>query len=62
MKQMKQLACACYLRLWAAQAELDEKALLIAMFVIAAIVGLAALGKEAIPLKYLKLAEFLNRH
>lgn len=58
---MKQLACACYLRLCAVRAELDEKALLVALFVIMAIVGLAAF-KEVLPLKYLKLAEFLQRH
>lgn len=51
-----------YLRLVNRKAELDEKALLIALFVIAAIVGLASLGKEAIPLKFLKLALFLNQH
>lgn len=51
-----------YLRLVNRKAELDEKALLIALFVIAAIVGLASLGKEAIPLKFLKLALFLNEH
>jgi len=59
---MRKLACLLWVRFQAAQAELDEKALLIALFVIAAIVGLASLGKEAIPLKFLKLALFLNQH
>jgi hypothetical protein len=35
-----------YLRLTARRAELDEKALLIALFVIAAIVGLSPLGQR----------------
>jgi len=48
-----------YVRLQSARAELDEKALLIALFVIAAIVGLSPLG-QAIAAKFQQLASTLG--
>jgi len=48
-----------YLRLVNRKAELDEKALLIALFVIAAIVGLSPLG-TAIANKFSQLAGILG--
>jgi len=48
-----------YVKLQARRAELDEKALLIALFVIAAIVGLSPLG-QAIAAKFSQLASQLG--
>jgi len=48
-----------YLRLRNRRAELDEKALLIALFVIAAIVGLSPLG-SAIANKFNQMAQTLK--
>ncbi len=48
-----------YVRLQSVRAELDEKALLIALFVIAAIVGLSPLG-QAIAAKFQQLAAQLG--
>ncbi len=54
----KQLV-SLYLRLVSRKAELDEKALLIALFVIAAIVGLSPLG-TAIANKFTQMASILG--
>jgi len=48
-----------YLRLISRRAELDEKALLIALFVLAAIVGLSPLG-HAIATKFQQMASSLG--
>ncbi len=48
-----------YLRLMNRRAELDEKALLIALFVLAAIVGLSPLG-QAIAAKFQQMAAQLG--
>lgn len=48
-----------YLKLMSRRAELDEKALLIALFVIAAIVGLSPLG-QAIAAKFNQMAAQLG--
>lgn len=48
-----------YIRLQSVRAELDEKAMLIALFVLAAIVGLSPLG-HAIANKFQQLAATLG--
>jgi len=48
-----------YARAISARAELDEKALLIALFVIAAIVGLSPLG-QAVANKFMQMASALR--
>lgn len=48
-----------YHRILSRRAELDEKALLIALFVIAAIVGLSPLGR-AVALKFQQMAGALG--
>ncbi len=48
-----------YLRLMNRRAELDEKALLIALFVLAAVVGLSPLGQR-IAAKFQQMATQLN--
>jgi hypothetical protein len=48
-----------YMRAISARAELDEKALLIALFVLAAIVGLSPLG-QAIANKFSQMASALR--
>jgi hypothetical protein len=48
-----------YVKLMSRRAELDEKALLIALFVIAAIVGLSPLG-QAIAAKFQQMAGLLG--
>lgn len=48
-----------YVRLQSVRAELDEKALLIALFVIAAVVGLSPLG-QAVAAKFQQMAAQLG--
>ncbi len=48
-----------YVKLMSRRAELDEKALLIALFVIAAVVGLSPLG-QAIAAKFQQMAAQLG--
>ncbi len=56
---MKDFALLMYSRITARRAELDEKALLIALFVLAAVVGLSPLG-QAIANKFTQMAASLG--
>ena len=48
-----------YARLRSQRAEIDEKAMLIALFVLAAVVGLLPLG-QAVANKFLQLADWMG--